>query len=226
VPASPANGSDGAAGAAGADGAISLTLNGTVSGSVNLDAGNGNINTTINSGGSVGGTITANAAANSTLTFNMQTTSPQEYAQALADLGLATASGGNFTFQGQTYSWVGFDDLVNQIGLLAQQVQEVQEKLCTGSWRLNYANCDAPTSIHSVDGSLWINNAAGARIFTYDLSSLPEPGETRNLLYSTWTAVDGEILGAYLYLLPNGNLQVVVGSYIYTWAPGSLDYGL
>ena len=103
---------------AGSGGNIDLTVNSTIGGNVNLDAGDGNVDVLLNDGAGVGGSINALSGSVKTLTFNMSTTSAADYATALATLIPANASGGTFTFNGQAFTWDNFDDLVNQIVLI------------------------------------------------------------------------------------------------------------
>ncbi|RYE08404.1 MAG: hypothetical protein EOP22_13595 [Hyphomicrobiales bacterium] len=91
-------------------------LNASVGGDVSANAGTGSVRVTLHTGASVGGTISANEAANSALRFAMTVNSHADYKAAKAYLGdAANALSGSITINGQTYSWTGFDQLVQAL---------------------------------------------------------------------------------------------------------------
>lgn len=101
----------------GAGGTITVALNAAVGGDVTADAGDGRISVTLNNGASVGGTISANEAASSVLRFAMTVRSKAEYNRAKAQLGAASAMSGTITINGRSYSWSGFDQLIDALTL-------------------------------------------------------------------------------------------------------------
>ncbi|RYE07640.1 MAG: hypothetical protein EOP22_17025 [Hyphomicrobiales bacterium] len=93
-------------------------LSADVGGNVSADAGTGTVRVTLNTGASVGGVIAANEAANSALRFAMTVNSRAEYKAAKAYLGdNANALSGSLTINGQTFTWSGFDQLVQTLVL-------------------------------------------------------------------------------------------------------------
>lgn len=79
----------------------------------------GTVNVTINQGGTVGRVITTNVESTSKLTFNLDISNPVQYQYALDYLGdNANALRGNFTVDGRTYRWEGFDELARNLTLL------------------------------------------------------------------------------------------------------------
>jgi hypothetical protein len=220
LPAEPCNGSEGANGA---DGDINLVVNGEVGGNLTLNAGDGDIDATLNNGAAVGGTITANDDSNASLTFNLSTNSKKDYNKALAALIPANASGGSFSFNGQTYTWANFDDLVNQITLLAQQQQAEESARSGGGSMTIWHNVDddgAPVDIYSVNGIVRLTHPnSGATLLNYDPADLPAPADGPILVQTIGLTLGGVEITVYLYLLPNGMLQLIAGDYTFAWTP-------
>ncbi|RYE08407.1 MAG: hypothetical protein EOP22_13610 [Hyphomicrobiales bacterium] len=106
---------NGADGVDGAGGSITLMLNAGVGGDVSANAGTGSVRVTLHTGAAVGGTISANEAAQSALRFAMTVNTQAEYRAARAALRDADALSGSITINGQTYSWTGFDQLVQAL---------------------------------------------------------------------------------------------------------------
>jgi hypothetical protein len=110
------NGSDGDH--AGAGGSITVVLNASVGGNLTANAGTGTVKVTLNTRASVGGTIATNEAADSALRFAMTVNSRSDYMAAKAYLGNeANALSGSISINGQTFTWTGFDQLVDALVL-------------------------------------------------------------------------------------------------------------
>ncbi len=194
-------------------------INAAIGGNVNLDANVGDIQVTLNDGAQVGGVIDANTSSNSTLSFKFSTTSAADYAAALATLVPANASGGTLTINGQSYTWTNFDNLVNLIELI---VAQNPVRTCEGNARLNLGDCNAPVAIHQTSQGLVTLRHGADKTFLYsmDAESL-QPGSEPILLFATFVQFKGEDVYVELYLLPDGNLQVLAGDYAFAWNPAS-----
>jgi hypothetical protein len=212
---------NGADGSDGADGGITLTVNEAVSGDINLTAGNGDINVTINDGGTVGGTITVVSSNAATLTFNLSTSSQADYDAALAAIVAANAAGGTFNFGGQAYTWANFNDLVNQVTLLVSRGANQNQK--EDNVPLNALVDQPPVLIYSNNNVLILRDPeTGKQLFDYSLIDLPLPGDQSKWLATHYIPRNGVLVYANLYLLPNGDLQLIIGGespFIFTWAP-------
>jgi hypothetical protein len=218
VPTTPQDADFGLDGTSGADGNITLIVNSVIGSDVNLDANTGNLNVTLNQGAEVGGMINANSASTSTLTFNLSTENESDYAAALATLIPANASAGTISIDGRTYTWTGFDSLVNQIKLLI----EAARSGCAVNGRINFHDCGAPVAIFVDEaGVITLRSSTQGLLARIAPSQLPEPGTVSILVTSAQVVKAGRAINVYLYLLTNGQLMLVAGDYAFTWLPAT-----
>ncbi len=225
-----------------AGGDDTIVINGTVNGSVYGDAsaeiiaaiiaqngsytgGGGNDLVILQDNAVVTGVIDGNLGYD-TLQFAFQVQDWAEYQQLLAAIAAANPAGGEITYQGFTFTWLNFEQLVNLIEFIGQvqsgqiTIKQLVEQWNSGDGRINGADAAAPAALYCQSGGVQVIDItdAGQAGESFTVSAEQIQTGVAQALSGGQNVMLAEGSGNSLWALTSNELQLHSGDYDFIFA--------